>query len=78
MMSNTKINNFRVDDQVLIMTYNPPIKGTVADTYYLPFEQVPMTDKGLIQKYIGKNVPIVEVFVEGKLRSFISEVVKKV
>jgi hypothetical protein len=54
------------------------MKGRVADMYYLPFEQVPMTDQDLINKYYGKNVPVVEVFVEGKLLSFISEVVKKV
>lgn len=71
-------NNIRVNDEVLITTYNPPVKAKVADMYNLPFEQVPMTDPGMIQKYYGKNVPIVEVFIDGKLRSFISEVVVKI
>lgn len=77
-MNKTNINNLKINDEVLITTYNPAMKGKVADMYYLPFEQVPMTDQDLINKYYGKNVPIVEVFVEGKLLSFISEVVKKV
>ena len=46
--------------------------------YELPFEQVPMTDQKTINKYYGKNVPIIEVFIDGKVRSFISEVVKKI
>ena len=46
--------------------------------YELPFQQVPIDDISLIRKYNGKNVPIIEVFIEGKVRSFISEVVKKV
>lgn len=71
-------NNIKVNDEVLITTYNPPIKAKVADMYNLPFEQVPMTDPNMIKKYYGKNVPIVEVFIEGKLRSFVSEVVVKV
>jgi hypothetical protein len=76
-MRKANIGNFRINDEVLVTNYNPPVKGTVADMYYLPFEQVPMTDKDMIKKYHGKNVPIVEVFVDGKLRSFISEVIKK-
>lgn len=70
-------NNIKVNDEVLITTYNPPVKAKVADMYNLPFEQVPMTDPNMIKKYYGKNVPIVEVFIEGKLRSFVSEVVIK-
>lgn len=77
-MNKTNISNFKIGDEVMVTNYNPPVKGTIADMYALPFEQVPMTDPSLIQKYGGKNVPIIEVFVEGKLRSFISEVVKKV
>ena len=76
-MNKTNIGNFKINDEVLITTYNPPMRGTIADMYQVPFEQVPMTDQNLINKYYGKNVPIIEVFVEGKLLSFISEVVKK-
>jgi len=77
-MNKTNVGNFKINDEVLITTYNPPMKGRIADMYQLPFEQVPMTDQNLINKYYGKNVPIVEVFVEGRLLSFISEVVQKV
>jgi hypothetical protein len=77
-MNKTNIGNLKVNDEVLITVYNPPLKARIADMYYLPFEQVPMDEPSLIQKYYGKNVPIVEVFIDGKIRSFISEVVKKV
>ena len=77
-MNKTNVGNFKINDEVLITTYNPPMKGRIADMYQLPFEQVPMTDQNLINKYYGKNVPIVEVFVGGRLLSFISEVVQKV
>ena len=68
---------FKKEEEVLITTYNPPIKGNVADQYELPFEQIPMTDESLIKKYRGKKVPIVEVFINGKLLSFVGDVVKK-
>lgn len=71
------MKNFRKGQEVLITTFNPPEKATVADVYELPFEQVPMTDKEMIRKYRGKKVPIVEVFLNGKVRSFVSEVVVK-
>lgn len=72
------MENFKRGEEVLIMTYNPPEKATVSDSYSLPFEQVPMTDQKMINKYYGKKVPIVEVFMNGKVRSFIGEVVKRV
>ena len=68
---------FKKEEEVLITTYNPPIKGNVAVYYELPFEQIPMTDESLIKKYRGKKVPIVEVFINGKLLSFVCDVVKK-
>ena len=68
---------FKKEEEVLITTYNPPIKVNVADYYELPFEQIPMTDESLIKKYRGKKVPIVEVFINGKLLSFVGDVVKK-
>lgn len=77
-MFRTKIKNFKVGEEVLITTYSPPAKAKIADMYELPFEQVPMTDQKTINKYYGKNVPIIEVFIDGKVRSFISEVVKKI
>ncbi len=74
-MRKIKIDNIRIGDEVLVISYNPPLRVRVADTYELPFEQVPITDNNLIRKYSGKNVPIVEVFIDGKVRSFISDVI---
>lgn len=69
---------FRKEEEVLITTYNPPLRAKVADYYELPFEQVSITEPNLIEKYRGKNVPIVEVFIDGRVRSFLTEAVKKV
>jgi hypothetical protein len=71
------MDKFKKGDKVFIITYNPPQEAIVADTYELPFEQVPMNDQKMINKYYGKTVPIVEVFINGKIRSFVDEVVKK-
>ncbi len=71
------IENFRIGEEVIITSYNPPVTAKVADMYELPFEQVPMTDKEAIKKYYGKNVPIFEVFIDGQLRSFVRDVVSK-
>lgn len=76
-MNRKKIGNFNLGEEVLITTYNPPVRATIADMYELPFEQVPMTDPKVMNKYRGKKVPVIEVFMDGKVRSFISEVVKK-
>jgi hypothetical protein len=77
-MNRKRIGNFKIGEEVLITTYSPPMKATIADMYELPFEQVPMTDQNMINKYYGKKVPIIEVFIDGKVRSFVSEIVKKV
>jgi len=71
------IDNFRIGEEVLINSYNPPITAKVADMYELPFEQVPMTDTKAIKKYYGKNVQLFEVFIDGKILSFIKDVVVK-
>jgi hypothetical protein len=71
------MNNFKKGDKVLINTYSPPVEAIVADFYSLPFEQIPITEEFLIKKYYGKKVPVIEVFINGKLLSFISDVVKK-
>jgi hypothetical protein len=73
-----QIDNFRIGEEVLVTSYNPPVKAKIGDMYELPFEQVPMTDKEAIKKYYGKNVPIFEVFVEGKVLSFVKDVIQKV
>jgi len=77
-MKKIRIDNFRIGEEVLITSYTPPIKAKIADMYEIPFEQVPMTDPEVVQKYYGKNVPVFEVFVDGQVRSFVKDVVKKV
>lgn len=72
------IDNFRIGEEVLITSYNPPVRAKIGDMYELPFEQVPMTDQNAINKYWGKNVPIFEVFIDGQIRSFVKDVVRKV
>ncbi len=72
------MTNFKRGEEVLITTYSPPERAKVLDSYEVPFEQVPMTDPKMIKKYHGKKVPIVEVSVGGKIRSFVSEIVRKV
>lgn len=73
-----KIKNFKIGEEILITSYNPPIKAKIADMYELPFEQVPMTDQQIIEKYRGKKIPIVEVFTNGRIRSFVSDVIEKI
>lgn len=77
-MGRVKIDNFKIGEEILITTYNPPIRAKIADMYEIPFEQIPTTDKEVINKYYGKMIPIIEVFLNGKVRSFISDVVKKI
>jgi hypothetical protein len=76
-MGKIQIENFRIGEEVLITAYNPPLKAKVADMYELPFEQVPMTDPEAVKKYYGQMVPIFEVFIDGKIRAFVKDVVKK-
>lgn len=77
-MNKINIDNFKLGEEVLISSYNPPVKAKIADMYELPFEQVPMDNTSLIRKYQGKNVPIFEVFIDGKVRAFVKEVVSKI
>ena len=77
-MNRKKIGNFNIGEEVLITTFNPPIKAKIADMYELPFQQVPITNEELMRKYSGKDVPIIEVFIDGKVRSFFNENVKKI
>jgi hypothetical protein len=76
-MKKIKIDDFKVGEEVLITSYNPPVTAKIGDMYELPFEQVPMTDPKAIKKYHGKNVPIFEVFIDGQIRSFVKDVVVK-
>lgn len=77
MSNRTRIDNFKIGEEVTITSYNPPVTAKIADMYELPFEQVPMTDQEAINKYYGKNVPIFEVFIDGQVRSFVKDVVVK-
>ncbi len=77
-MNKINIDNFKLGEEVLISSYNPPVKAKIADMYELPFEQVPMDNISLIRKYRGKNVPVFEVFIDGKVRAFVKEVVSKI
>ena len=77
-MNKIKIDNFKLGEEVLIKSYNPPVKAKIADMYELPFEQVPMDNINLIRKYQGKKVPLFEVFIDGKVRAFVKEVVSKI
>lgn len=67
----------RRDDEVLITSYNPPLRGRVADIYTVPTRNIYEDD--LTKKY-PNGVPMVEVILEhsGKLRAFVIDVVKKV
>ena len=71
------IDNFRINDNVLITSFNPPLKGRVMDMYEIDSTMVP--DETLKKMY-PKNVAIFEIMLEGegKLRTFVKDVVKKV
>jgi hypothetical protein len=75
-MKKILIDNFRINDNVLITSYNPPIKGKVMDMYEL--DPMMVQDEDLKLKY-PKGIPVFEVVLEddGKLRSFVKDVVKK-
>lgn len=38
-MNRVKIGNFKIGEEVLITTFNPPIKAKIADMYELPFNR---------------------------------------
>ena len=69
------IEGFKLNQQVLITTYDPPLKGKVVDMYEL--DPIMVSDNELRRRY-PKGVPIFEVVLEnGKLCSFVKDVVKK-
>ncbi len=72
-MNKINIENIKLGEEVMINSYNPPVKAKIADMYELPFEQVPMNNISLIRKYQGKKVPVFEVFLDGKVRAFVKE-----
>lgn len=74
-MKKILIDNFKIDDNVLITSFNPPLKGRVMDMYEVESHMIP--DPTLKSMY-PDMVPIFEIVTEdGKLRSFVKDVVKK-
>lgn len=70
------IEGFRLGQEVLITGFTPPVKGKVVDMYEIASTMV--DDVELKRKY-PKGVPIFEVVLEdGKLRSFVKDVVRRV
>lgn len=64
------------NDNVLVTSYNPPIKGRIADMYNVPSAHI--QDPILWKKY-PDGVPMIEVIIEGsgKLQVFVKDVVVK-
>lgn len=75
-MKKVKIDNFRINENVLITSFNPPVKAKIMDMYELDPKMI--DDETLKAKY-PKGIPVFEVVLEenGKLRSFVKDVVKK-
>ena len=75
-MKKIKIDNFKINEEVLITSFNPPIKAKVMDMYEL--DPMMVNDEDLKRQY-PKGIPVFEVVMEenGKLRSFVKDVVKK-
>lgn len=75
-MKKIKIDNFKLNEEVLITSFNPPVKAKVMDMYEL--DPMMVDDEDLRRKY-PKGIPVFEVVLEenGKLRSFVKDVVKK-
>lgn len=76
-MKKVKIDNFNLGDKVQVTSYNPPMMGKVVDMYEL--DPMMVTEDDLKRKY-PKGIPVFEIILEenGKLRSFVKDVVKKV
>ena len=75
-MKKIKIDNFKLNEEVLITSFNPPLKSKVMDMYEL--DPMMVDDQELKKKY-PKGIPVFEVVLEenGKLSFFVKDVVKK-
>ena len=74
-MKKINIDGFRLNDNVLITSYNPPLEGRVVDMYEV--DSMSVADETLKRKY-PNAIPIFEVILkDGKLRPFVKDVVKK-
>jgi len=71
------IDNFKLGEKIQVTSFNPPVSAKIVDMYEL--DPMMVNDDELKRKY-PKGVPIFEVILEenGKLRSFVKDVVKKV
>lgn len=75
-MKKILIDNFRINDEILITSFIPPLKGRVIDMYEVESYMIP--DHTLKSMY-PDMVPIFEIVTEdGKIRSFVKDVIKKV
>lgn len=75
-MKKILIDGFRLNENVIITSFNPPMKGRIMDMYEI---ESSMIQDETLKKMYPKVVPIFEVMLEegGKLRSFVKDVVKK-
>ena len=75
-MKKILIEGFKLNDDVLITSYDPPLKARVLDMYELDNNLVP--DFNLNRMY-PHGVPVFEVVLEdtGKVQTFVKNVVKK-
>lgn len=76
-MKKIKIDNFKLNEEVLITSFNPPLKAKVMDMYEL--DPMMVDDQELKKKY-PKGIPVFEVVLEenGRLSFFVKDVVKKI
>ena len=75
-MKKILIDGFRLNENVIITSFNPPMKGRIMDMYEI---ESSMIQDETLKKMYPKMVPIFEVMLEvgNKLRSFVKDVVKK-
>jgi len=75
-MKKILIDGFKLNENVIITSFNPPMKGRIMDMYEI---ESSMVQDETLKKMYPKMVPIFEVMLEegNKLRSFVKDVVKK-
>jgi len=75
-MKKILIDGFKLNENVIITSFNPPMKGRIMDMYEI---ESSMVQDETLKKMYPKAVPIFEIMLEegGKLRSFVKDVVKK-
>lgn len=76
-MRKVLIDNFKLGEEVLVTNYNPPIKAKIVDMYMIPQKMYPFYSSEIVTKY-GDEVPVIEVVMDGKIRSFVKDLIKKI